>query len=106
MFFLYGILIFRQLFIKIYKDLLNVGFFYKFLKELLFDYGKVFVAIEGLVCVVLQKLRELLFGLDVGLYFEDEFLCEEGGEKGEAEDGGGKGHGLWEAGWMLVLFIG
>jgi hypothetical protein len=51
-------------------------------------------------------LRELLFGLDVGLYFEDEFLCEEGGEKGEAEDGGGKGHGLWEAGWMLVLFIG
>jgi hypothetical protein len=50
-------------------------------------------------------LSELLFGLDVGLDFEDEFLCEEGGEKGEVEDGGGEGHVWWDDGWMLILII-
>jgi hypothetical protein len=42
----------------------------------------------------------------VGLYLKDEFLCEEGREKGEVEDGGGEGHGCWGAGWILILIIG
>ena len=105
MLFLDRILIFSQLFIKIYKNLLNIGFFYQFFKELLFDYGKVFVAIKGLVCVVLQELSELLFGLNVGLDFEDEFLCEEGGEKGEVEDRCGEGHFWCDSSWILILII-